>query len=213
MSARGRTVRDRRRRRLGQNFLNAATADRLIDQAEFRAGELVVEIGAGCGAMTFALARRGVRLMAVEADPEWCRHLRNRAVSCPQLRIVESDFLSMPLPTEPYRIVGSLPFGQTTEILRRLLDDPDTLMQRADLIIQWEVARKRAATPPSTLLSTIWAPWWDIRLAGRIPAAQFRPIPAVDAGYLTIRRRNPPVLTPAMARSFASFVHREWPFR
>lgn len=213
MSARGRTVRDRRRRHLGQNFLNAATAERLIDQADFRVGDLVVEIGAGCGAMTFALARRGVRLVAVEADPAWCRYLRNRAISYTQIRIVESDFLSMSLPSEPYRVVGSLPFGQTTEILRRLLDDPNTSMQRADLIVQWEVARKRAATPPSTLLSTIWAPWWDIRLACRIPSAQFRPIPAVDAGYLTIMRRNPPVLAPAMARSFASFVRREWPFR
>jgi 23S rRNA (adenine-N6)-dimethyltransferase len=213
MSARGRTVRDRRRRRLGQNFLNAATADRLIDQADFRTGELVVEIGAGCGAMTFALARRGTRLIAVEADPVWCRHLRNRAGSYPQIRIVESDFLSMLLPAEPYRVIGSLPFGQTTEMLRRLLDDPKTSMQRADLIVQWEVARKRAATPPSTLLSTIWTPWWDIRLACRIPAAQFRPVPAVDAGYLTIMRRNPPLLPPAMVRSFASFVRREWPFR
>lgn len=213
MSARGRTVRDRRRRFLGQNFLNAATADQLIYQADFRTGELVVEIGAGCGAMTFALARRGVRLIAVEADPAWCRHLRTNAGAYPQIRVVEGDFLSMPLPAEPYRVVGSLPFGQTTEMLRRLLDDPKTFMQRADLIVQWEVARKRAATPPSTLLSTIWAPWWDIRLAYRIPAAQFRPIPAMDGGYLTIMRRNPPMLPSEMARSFASFVRREWPFR
>jgi 23S rRNA (adenine-N6)-dimethyltransferase len=81
---------------------------------------------------------------------------------------VEDDFLSVAMPSEPFRVVGSLPFGRTTDILRRFLDDPDTCLERADVIVQWEVARKRAALPPSTLLSTAWAPWWDIALRHRI---------------------------------------------
>jgi protein-L-isoaspartate O-methyltransferase len=64
VSAHGRTARDRRRRLLGQNFLDDGAADRLIEGADFRPGELVIEIGAGFGAMTAALARRGVRLVA-----------------------------------------------------------------------------------------------------------------------------------------------------
>jgi 23S rRNA (adenine-N6)-dimethyltransferase len=210
--ARGRTARDRRRRRLGQNFLEPATADQLIDQAAFRPGELVVEIGAGLGAITFALARRGVRIMAVEPDPDWSRRLRERVGRNPRIRVIEGDFLSLALPPEPFRIAGSLPFARTTDILRRLLDDPDTGMQRADIIVQWEVALKRTATPPSTLLSAAWAPWWEMRLGRRIPATEFRPVPRVDAGFLTITRRNPALLPHSMARPYAQFVRQHWPF-
>jgi 23S rRNA (adenine-N6)-dimethyltransferase len=211
VSAHGRTVRDWRRRRLGQNFLEAATAERLIDRAEFRPGELVVEIGAGLGAMTAALARRDLRIIAVEPDPHWSQRLRDRLGASARIRIVEADFLSLALPAEPFRVVGSLPFGATTDMLRRLLDDPDTWLQRADVIVQWEVARKRAARPPSTLLSTIWAPWWDMHVGERIPASRFRPIPRVDAALLTIARRDPPLLPATMARPYAQFVRQHWP--
>jgi 23S rRNA (adenine-N6)-dimethyltransferase len=212
VSARRRTVRDERRRRLGQNFLNAATADRLIEQAGFERGELVVEVGAGSGAMTFALARRGVRVIAIEPDRFWCERLRQRLDANPDISVVNADFLGFRLPDKPFRVVGSLPFGKTTDILRRLLNNPAVAMKRADLIVQWEVARKRAAMPPTTLLSTLWAPWWEMRLGARIPATEFRPIPQVDAAVLTVSRRNPPILPVSMAQRYVDFIGREWPF-
>jgi 23S rRNA (adenine-N6)-dimethyltransferase len=212
VSARRRTARDERRRRLGQNFLNPATADRLIEQAAFRPDELVVEIGAGSGAITLALLRRGVRVVAIESDRSWFERLRERVGANTQIRIVQGDFLAFRLPDEPFRVFGSLPFGRTTEMLQRLLDDPAAAMRRADLIVQWEVACKRAAAPPTTLLSTLWAPWWELRLGARIPATEFRPIPRVDGAVLTITRRTPPVLPISMARPYADFVTRTWPF-
>ena len=211
MSARRRTNRDWRRRRLGQNFLDPATADQIVDQAGFLPGELVIEVGAGAGALTRALARRALRVVAVEPDPHWARRLRDQMVGS-RTQVVASDFLTIAPPREPFRIVGSLPFGRTTDILRRLLDDPATSLRRADVIVQWEVALKRAATPPATLLSTAWAPWWEMHLARRIPATSFRPVPRVDAGLLTITRRDPPLLPVTMARQYAAFVQHEWPF-
>jgi 23S rRNA (adenine-N6)-dimethyltransferase len=71
---------------------------------------------------------------------------------------------------------------------------------------------KRAAVPPSMLLSTSRAPWWDIRLGPHIPAQKFRPVPRVDAGLLTILRRSPALLPRMMARSYAQFVRQNWPF-
>ena len=212
MSAHRRTNRDWRRRQLGQNFLSAATADRLVEQANFRPDELVIEIGAGLGALPRAIAFRDTRVIAVEADPRWAGRLRERLGAQPRIRIVEADFLSIALPREPFRVAGSLPFGRTTDILRRILDDPGVPMTRADVIVQWEVARKRAAMPPATLLSTIWAPWWEMQLRGRIAASEFRPIPRVDAGLLTIARRDPPLLPPSRARPYAAFVRERWPF-
>jgi 23S rRNA (adenine-N6)-dimethyltransferase len=209
VSARGRTGRDWRRRRLGQNFLDSATAEQIVDDSRLVPGELVIEVGAGAGAITRALVRRAVRVIAFEPDPAWASRLRAEIHG---VHVIRRDFLAIALPREPFRVIGSLPFGRTTDILRRLLDDPGSQLRRADVIVQWEVAVKRAMSPPATLLSTSWAPWWEMHLTRRIPASKFRPIPRVDAGLLAITRREPPLLPVTMARSFASFLQREWPF-
>lgn len=214
MSAHRRTPRDERRRRLGQNFLRPEFADRIVADAGFRPGDLVVEFGAGLGAITIALAKRHVDVVAIEIDPVWVARLRDRVGGAFQdkVRVLQGDFLSLRLPTEPFRVVGSLPFGYTTDVLRRLLDDPRVTLERADLIVQWAVARKRVALPPSTRLSTTWLPWWEFRLGRHVPASAFRPVPRVDSGVLIITPRKPPILPPSMARSYSEFVRTRWPF-
>jgi 23S rRNA (adenine-N6)-dimethyltransferase len=213
VSADKRTQRDERRRSLGQNFLRPERADQLVESAGFTAGDLVVEIGAGRGALTYALARRGVQVVSLEKDPYWADSLRReverRGVDGP-VRVVHCDALDYRYPRRPYRVIGSLPFGATTAILRHLLDDPDSFLVRADLIVQWEVARKRALMPPSTLLSTTWAPWWSFEVVRRIPAAAFRPVPSIDAAVLRVTRRDPALLPLRMAGPYASFVRRYW---
>jgi 23S rRNA (adenine-N6)-dimethyltransferase len=213
VSADKRTRRDERRRSLGQNFLRPERADQLVESAAFIAGDLVVEIGAGRGALTYALARRGVRVVALEKDPHWAdslRHQVSRRGIDADVRVVGCDALDYRWPRQPFRVIGSLPFGATTAILRHLLDDPDSWLVRADLIVQWEVARKRAVMPPSTLLSTTWAPWWSFEVVRRVPAAAFRPVPSVDAAMLRVTRRDPPLLPPRLAGPYASFVRRQW---
>jgi 23S rRNA (adenine-N6)-dimethyltransferase len=213
VSADKRTRRDERRRSLGQNFLRPDRADQLVDSAAFAPGDLVVEIGAGRGALTYALARRGVEVVALEKDPHWAESLRDEVARRRlegEVRVVRCDALDYRMPDRPHRVIGSLPFGATTAILRHLLDDPDSCLVRADLIVQWEVARKRAVLPPSTLLSTTWAPWWSFEVVGRLPADAFRPKPSVDAAVLRVTRRDPPLLPLRMAAPYASFVRREW---
>jgi 23S rRNA (adenine-N6)-dimethyltransferase len=213
VSADKRTQRDERRRSLGQNFLRPERADQLVDSAAFAAGDLVVEIGAGRGALTYALARCGVQVVALEKDERWARSLRHEVAGRgldSAVRVLRCDALDYRMPRRPYRVIGSLPFGATTAILRHLLDDPGSCLVRADLIVQWEVARKRAVMPPSTLLSAAWAPWWSFEVVRRIPATAFRPVPSVDAAVLCVTRRDPPLLPLRMAGPYASFVRRQW---
>jgi 23S rRNA (adenine-N6)-dimethyltransferase len=209
-----RTPRDERRRSLGQNFLLRGRAERFVEEIGIDLDDLVLEIGAGAGAITSELLRRGAEVIAVEVDEIWAKRLRTitKSVSSGRVDVVNADFLSIGMPARRFRVVGCIPFGQTTAILRRLLDDPRLPLLRADLIVQVEVARKRAAVPPRTLLSTVWAPWWEVRVGRRIPADQFRPVPRVDAAVLTVTRRDPPLLPPAMAEPFAGFVRGRWPF-
>lgn len=214
MAAQRRTARDQRRRSHGQNFLvDATVVARLLRRASLGPDDLVVELGAGRGALTLPLARTGARVIAVERDQVWAGQLRRRAQEAglrDRIRIVEGDALRVALPDEPYRVVANVPFGLTTALLSRLLDDPAAGPQRADLLVQEEVARKRAAEPPQTLRSAVWAPWWRFELGERVPRRAFRPVPRVDAAWLAVERRDPPVLPLWLAPRLAEGLRPHW---
>lgn len=212
MSAAKRTPRDERRRRLGQNFLRPDVAERLVAEASVQPDDLIVEIGAGLGSMTFPLARQARHVLALEVDAELAERLRLevRRRRLPNVSVVHCDARRYRFPDRSFRVVGSLPFGATTGLMRHLFDDPGRGLVRADLVVQWEVARKRAALPPTTLLSATWSPWWAFELGGRIPARAFRPAPAVDAAVLRVTRREPPVLSVDLARVFGEFLRESW---
>jgi 23S rRNA (adenine-N6)-dimethyltransferase len=98
----------------------------------------------------------------------------------------------------------------TTALFARLFDNPAAGPLRADLLIQYEVARKRAATPPTTLRSASWAPWWTFQLGPVVPRTAFRPVPRVDAALLVVRRRYPPVLPEWLAPQLRELLRPAW---
>jgi 23S rRNA (adenine-N6)-dimethyltransferase len=98
----------------------------------------------------------------------------------------------------------------TTEVLGMLLDDPERGPRRADLIVQFHVARKHATVPPVALRTASWTPWWTFELGRRMSREAFRPCPKVDAAVLTIRRRDPPILPTRLAPTFRETLRRSW---
>lgn len=210
-----RTERDRRRRELGQNFLtDRRVVRRFVDGLEIVPGELVVDIGAGSGALTSPLAAAGARVWAVERDPVWVDRLR-RTYDGPGaghdgVRVLGTDIARLRLPREPFRVVANPPFGLTTEILTLLLDRPDRGPLRADLIVQREVARKHAAQPASSLRTAAWAPWWEFRSGQEISRRAFRPVPGVDAAVLTITKRTPAILPTHLSSKLRDLLRPEW---
>jgi len=190
---------------LSQNFLvDRRAIDALVHGSGAGAGDLVVDIGAGNGLISEALARRGAQVLAIERDPALVRRLRAKFATWPAVTVLEDDVLTAPLPAGPFRAVANIPFGITTKILRRLLDD-DGLV-RADLIVQAEVARKRGTGGRGTLLNAGWEPWLEFGTGARIPAAAFRPVPRVDTAVLIVTRRDPPLVDPAARRDYTDFV-------
>lgn len=175
---------------LGQNHLrDRRIIERIVAIASRTPGPLV-EWGAGDGALTVPLARLGRPLEAIEIDERNAAQLSRRVPAHVTVRC--ADLLRHAPPTGS-TLVANLPFHLTTPALKHLLRS--TGWVDAVLITQWEVARKRAGVGGATMLTAQWAPWFETRLEGRIPADAFRPRPTVDAGLLVLHRREHALLS------------------
>ena len=199
---------------LGQHFLASdALATRLAREADIVASDVVIDVGAGYGALTAAAAGRGARVFSLEIDPALAAGLTGRFATSSSVTVFECDGLEFPLPSTPFRVLANPPFHRTAALLHRLLDDPTRGMVRADVVVQWQVARARAQAGeqrPLDLAGAQWGPWWCFRRGRRLPAALFRPSPSVDAAVLTITRRRPALLPAADAPRYAEFVRRRF---
>jgi len=188
------------RHELGQNFLtHQPTITRIGDLVAETTSGPILEIGAGSGDLTRALARLGRPLTAIDIDEHRVRRL---AQAMPSVRVEHADALRYPLRSRT--VVGNIPFHLTTPILRRLLATGS--WQHAVLLTQWEVARKRAAVGGGTLMTAQCAPWFTFALHDRVPAHRFTPRPGVDGGLLAVERRSVPLLPGTDRKAYERFV-------
>ncbi|MEU4659075.1 23S rRNA (adenine(2058)-N(6))-methyltransferase Erm(O) [Streptomyces sp. NPDC023723] len=182
-----------RARALSQNFLADPAAAQRLAVPDPRTAPLVLEVGAGKGALTEPLARRCRELTAYEIDPRLVTALRARFVRAPHVRVVGGDFLAARAPGTPFSVAGNVPFSRTSAIVDWCLTAP--ALTDATLLTQLEYARKRTGDYGRwTLLTVMTWPRHQWRLVGRVSRYGFRPAPRVDAGIVRIERRPAPLL-------------------
>ena len=162
----------------GRHHLRPAEARRLVERAGVRPGDLVVDLGAGHGAITAPLVEAGARVLAVELDRRAARVLRDRFAGESAVTVVEADLLRVRLPGRPFRVVANLPFATTSDALRRLLD-PRLAMVRADLVLQRSAARRWAGAGGRS---------FAVHVDSNLDRRAFEPPPRVDAAVLVARR-------------------------
>ncbi len=197
-----------RRADLGQHFLRrGALAADLIARSPVEPADLVVEIGAGTGALTRPLAARCARLLAVELDPRLAAALRLAFADAPHVEVIARDFFDVPLPGDDYRVVGNVPFASTTRIVRRLTD-AERPPRDAYLVVQREAAERFAGGPyaPETLRSLLLKPRWHVEIARRLHRTDFDPPPRVDCAVLWLARRDRPLLRATEEATYARFI-------
>jgi 23S rRNA (adenine-N6)-dimethyltransferase len=174
----------------GAHFLRDRTLiTRLVSASGAGAGQLVLDLGAGYGSITAALAAAGPRVIAVERDPRLAGRLSRRFGGDPRVTVVAADLREVPLPRRDFLVVANIPFAVTTDLLRRLLGNPAVPLAGAELIVAWGAGRWLARPRPRDEETAWWTARYRIRLAGRVPAASFAPPPGVDAARLSVRPR------------------------
>lgn len=171
--------------RWGWHRLSSPWAKQLVADAGISPGDLVVDIGAGAGAVTAHLVAAGAQVVAVEFHPRRAALLRERFADEP-VTVVRADAGALRVPRRPFRVVANPPFVATSAVLRRLLA-PGSRLVGADLVLQHAAARRWAdGRAPG---ANRWARDHAVVLGRRIPRTAFTPPPAVDCTTLVIRRR------------------------
>jgi 16S rRNA A1518/A1519 N6-dimethyltransferase RsmA/KsgA/DIM1 with predicted DNA glycosylase/AP lyase activity len=174
----------------GAHFLrDGRVADRLIRSARLQRGELVLDLGAGAGALTARLARTGARVVAVERDARLAARLRRRFEDFSHITVVEGDLLALAWPRRCFKVVSNPPFSATGGLVRALFDEPRARLQRAEVLLEWGAARRLCADVPSSFRAAWRGARFDLRVVGRVAPASFSPPPEVDVAHLSARRR------------------------
>ncbi|MET9274219.1 rRNA adenine N(6)-methyltransferase family protein [Kribbella sp. NPDC003557] len=169
----------------GWHPLDNRWAQRVVDAAGITPGELVLDVGAGLGALTAPLVRAGARVVAVELHPGRADRLRRRFADAP-VTVVRADAGDLRLPSRPFRVVSSPPYNISTLLLKRLLS-PGSRLVSADLVLQRQVANRwaRGDAPGANR----WYRHYDPSIGLRLPRKAFTPPPHVDSAVLVLRKR------------------------
>jgi 23S rRNA (adenine-N6)-dimethyltransferase len=113
---------------------------RLVTLADVGPGDLVLDIGAGSGAITQELVRVGARVVAVELHPQRAAFLRARFDGA-AVKVVRADAADLRLPRRPFKVVANPPFSVTVALLRRLTASSCKLQRASIVLPTWAVAR------------------------------------------------------------------------
>ncbi len=197
------------RRDLGQNFVaDPNTVRRIADLARVGADDQVVEIGAGLGSLTLALADTGAEITAIEVDRGVVPVLRDVVAHRCNVTVVEADAMSLDWHRllagdgdehgSGWVLVANLPYNVATPLICDLLDDVPEI-RRMIVMVQREAAERLAArprTPAYGAVSVKVAYWATARIVGHVPASVFVPRPNVESSLVEIERHDPPATDP-----------------
>ncbi len=197
------------RKRLGQNFLTDPVAlERIVSAADLSPEDVVVEVGAGVGTLTRALAKQAERVLALELDDCLVEILREQLADLPTVDILHGDVLQFSgygLVHLGYKVVANLPYYITSAVLRHFLER----VPRPELMVvtvQREVAERIVARPGGMSLLAISVQYYgQPRIVARIPAGAFYPPPKVDSAVVRIDLDEEPAVTLAEGTGEAAF--------
>jgi 16S rRNA (adenine1518-N6/adenine1519-N6)-dimethyltransferase len=177
-------------KRLGQNFLiKKESVDKLLGAAEVSKEDNILEIGPGLGALTFELARKAKKVIAIEKDKRLVEILREMN-GFSNLKVFQGDVLKVDLKLKDYKVVSNLPYCISSHLIRNLLEK-EKKPKLITLMIQKELAQRIKAKPPfMNLLALSTQIYADIETEGKISKKSFWPEPKVDSSIINIKPNN-----------------------
>ena len=198
------------KKRFGQHFLtDRSILTRIVQFANIRPDDTIVEIGPGAGALTAQLAAAAHRVIAIEIDKDLIAGLR--AGMPANVEIVEGDALLMDFPYGRFHLVGNLPYNVATPLFKRFIENRGRIID-ATVMIQKEVAERLIAKPGSGdygPLSVLIQYYATVSYGFTVPPGAFKPRPKVDSALIRLDWK--PNVTEA--HEFTDFVQQTFSSR
>ncbi|WP_077706373.1 23S ribosomal RNA methyltransferase Erm [Virgibacillus dokdonensis] len=177
----------------GQHLLhNKGLLKDIVNIAQISESDLVLELGAGKGAITNVLSNRARKVLAVEYDHKFIRKLKQLEMK--NTVIIQQDILKILLPREPFVVVSNIPYAITTPIMKMLLNKPSSGFQRGVIVLEKGTAKRFTSNFVKDPYIIAWRMWFDIRYIKEIPRKNFSPPPRVDSAIITINRKAKPIV-------------------
>jgi len=188
------------RKSWGQNFLTSSSAlARIVDAAELKGTETILEVGPGLGVLTSLLLESARHVVAVEIDPLLCKVLQDRFTGR-NFTLIQGDILEQninALVKGPYKVVANLPYYITSPFIIKLIES-DSPPDYAIVLVQLEVAKRLTAapgTPEYGSLSVFVQYHCQAEVGFKVGPGNFFPPPKVDSAVVILRWR-PPIRRP-----------------
>ena len=214
----------RPKKRLGQHFLrDKGVIDRIVRWIHPGPGDLILEIGAGDGALSRGLASQAGCLLAVELDLDCVPRLEAELAPFESATVVSGDILRLDLrallsghlaPGLQLRIAGNLPYNIASAILERLFHAGLPVVDMF-FMVQLEVAQRVLAKPGSRqygFLSVNCQHHADVRMGFQVSPACFVPRPQVGSATVSFKPRASP-LDPALEPGFEALAKAAFSYR
>lgn len=185
---------------LGQNFLiNDEIIDRILEGADAKKGDKIIEVGPGIGTLTRELAQRADKVMAVEIDRNLLPILEETLAEYDNIEVVNEDIMKADikglieqhLDASSVKLVANLPYYITTPIIMRFLEENINVTDIV-IMVQKEVAERMNATPGNKTfgaLSVAVQYYCDTEIIAKVPRHLFVPQPNVDSIVIALRVR------------------------
>ncbi|HSX12073.1 MAG TPA: 16S rRNA (adenine(1518)-N(6)/adenine(1519)-N(6))-dimethyltransferase RsmA [Rhabdochlamydiaceae bacterium] len=184
---------------LSQNFIiDGNVLRKIVKAAQVQAGDFIIEIGPGPGALTEALLAAGAHVLAIEMDRNFAAPLKRLQTADQRLEVIEADILKFPLKEhlqgrKRAKVISNLPYHICSPILEKLLPLVEEL-STLTLMVQKEFALRMAAKKncsdysPLTLFVQSYSQICDHFIVG---PHSFFPIPKVDSTVITLELKKP----------------------
>lgn len=186
------------KKKYGQNFLIEPTIIRKVEE-KIEKDDVIIEIGAGLGALTEVLAKKAKKVIAYEIDEDLIAILKENLKGMDHVEIIHQDFLTVDVEKllEPYdkvSFVSNLPYYITTELLTLIFQHHQKVRQ-VIAMMQKEVAQrflKQKVDKDFNILQLVGQYYSDIQLLTKVNRNNFYPAPKVDSAILTFTMRDNP---------------------
>jgi 23S rRNA (adenine-N6)-dimethyltransferase len=189
-----------------QNYIKSKKiASEVVDLANIKPTDHVIEIGPGRGALTEFIISKTTNFTAVEKDHALYEELKMKNEKVKN-SFINQDFLNYTLPESgAYKIVGNIPFAITSDIIRKVFDAPNPPTS-VSFILQKEAAERLLGIPLENLFSLRYKPWFETKIIKEFNSTDFEPVPSVDIVMISIEKLEEPKISLELKNSYLDFV-------